>query len=316
MELDKRCCSMDIRGKLKSLVKEAELYRTQGLLEEARIYFLKAIDMVHETPQIRNKTQLLEAIQQKLTSVSTATYKRQAKATQGMSDEAHNLIKNMFTFSKDMDKETAALEGAIALAKFGQYEKALHEFQDLLSVDRIRVAVAKNIIRCFFAISAHENAVKVYHDWLKKDEFSDEQIDKVNTFLKELLLKKGLRVSLPKRKVPAAAPEPSQSAEPDDLDEEFLDISSIGILMQDGAQKGQVVELDVSFQNGNILNVIVADSETVLLESLEVGVKLKGVQFYSPIAIFKGAAEVCARNEIETGPKKGNYSLDIKVLNN
>ena len=62
-----------------------------------------------------------------------------------LSPNAQELIKKLFSFSDKKDKDEAALEGAIALAKFGQFESALAEFSELIKKDSIRVIAAKNI---------------------------------------------------------------------------------------------------------------------------------------------------------------------------
>jgi hypothetical protein len=46
---------------------------------------------------------------------------------------------------------------------------------------------------------------------------------------------------------------------------------------------------------------------------LKVGTKLNDIEFYSPFAMFKGAGIVTSNTKIATGPKRGDFSLDIKV---
>jgi len=73
------------------------------------------------------------------------------------------------------------------------------------------------------------------------------------------------------------------------------------------------VELDVSFQSGNVISLIVSSKDEHLIENLKVGVRLDDVHFYSPVAIFRGSGVVSAKTQIKSGPKKGDYSLDIKI---
>ena len=56
-----------------------------------------------------------------------------------------------------------------------------------------------------------------------------------------------------------------------------------------------------------------SSNDKLLIESLKVGVRLDDMDFYSPIAIFKGSGVVETNTRIETGPKRGDYSLDIKI---
>jgi hypothetical protein len=87
----------------------------------------------------------------------------------------------------------------------------------------------------------------------------------------------------------------------------------VGISFESGPKKGEVVELDVSFQTGNVISVLLSSREKELIESLSPGDKLNDMQFYSPIAIFQGTGVVNAKTAIKVGPRKGDFSIDIKV---
>ena len=86
-------------------------------------------------------------------------------------------LKNLFSFSENRDSETAALEGAVALAKFGQFDRALAELTGLLKNKTIRVEVAKNILRCHIASGSIEEAVNQYHKWCEQDLFQAKQLE-------------------------------------------------------------------------------------------------------------------------------------------
>ena len=88
-----------------------------------------------------------------------------APSTPEMSDKAQNLIKDLFTFSHDSDEGSLALEGTISLAKFGQYKRALEEFDKLLSKDNFRVSAAKNIIKCYNEFVSLDRAVEEFLKW-------------------------------------------------------------------------------------------------------------------------------------------------------
>jgi len=144
---------------------------------------------------------------------------------------------------------------------------------------------------------------------------------KIDTFLYRLfydlftplltLMKKGIERTLPELK------KTSKPEHPDfeEKDEEVPDISSIVINLDKGSQKAKVIELDVSFQAGNIINVIMSGREHVRIKNLNIGFKINEIQFFSPIAIFKGSGIVSNMKYIRSGPKKGDCSLDIKVVN-
>jgi hypothetical protein len=56
---------MDAAKALKTLLKEAEIYQTQGLLSEARKKYESAILLINDTPDFQNRDELLEGVQKK-----------------------------------------------------------------------------------------------------------------------------------------------------------------------------------------------------------------------------------------------------------
>ncbi len=100
----------------------------------------------------------------------------------------------------------------------------------------------------------------------------------------------------------------------DENEEDPPDITSIVIALDKGLKKDNVIELDVSFQTGNIINVIISSKEHVRIKNLKVGFKIDDIQFFSPIAMFKGSGIVSNITNISSGPKNGDYSLEIKLV--
>ena len=210
---------------------------------------------------------------------------------------------------------------------FGQYDKAIEEFRALLAKDSVRLAAAKNIIRCFITSDNIDGGIEQFKEWLGSDMMSVDQLNKLKQFFQNIIDKKGLDIKVPdtvKAAEDAGKPEPELEPEPDveavehveeeaDAEDEILDISAVGIAFDSGPKKGEVIELDVSFQTGNIISVLLSNRDKDLIESLNPGDKLNDVQFYSPIAIFQGTGVVNAKTEIKVGPRKGDFSVDIKV---
>jgi tetratricopeptide (TPR) repeat protein len=292
---------------IKSMIKEAELYHDQGLLAQSKETYLKVRQFVEKSQSFRNHDKLTKAISDKLRGIEEdlATVNHE-KPAPDLSPDVQNLIKNLFSFSES--KDTGAVEGAIALAKFGQYERALSEFRRLLKDGTMPLVAGKNIIRCHLALSSPNEAIDQYERWLSSDVLSKGQLEKVRLFLQNILERKGIKVNL------AAVAGPSSKDEGDIGKEgDVLDISSVGVRLIDGPRKGKMVEFDVTFQSGDIISVVVSSSENDLIELLNLGIVLPDMQFYSPIAIFKGRGVVSGKTKIRSGPKQGDYMLDIKV---
>ncbi len=304
---------MELKKQIQSIIAEAKIYRTQGLLGEALAHYQEAKNLIEKNKNFKNCENILKMIEDKIVSLQDDIRKVEvAKGAASVSSEVQDLIKTKFAFSKDENE--SALEGAIALAKFGQYERALKEFDELLKIDSLRLAAAKNIIRCHMALSTIDKAVDLYQEWISGDFFPQDQLYKINIFLKSLIDSKGLDIMLPQVEEPVDF-EMNELVEAEDEDDEFMDISSIGITLDTGSEKGRMIDLDVSFQQGNEINLIISSKNKDLIDNLKIGFRLNDVQFYSPFAIFTGSGIVSAKTQIGFGPKQGDYSLDIKVVN-
>ena len=66
---------MNISLQIKSLLNQAELYRSQGLFSEAREKYNAASAMIHKIEKLKNKDHLLKAISGKIQSLDKKTEK-------------------------------------------------------------------------------------------------------------------------------------------------------------------------------------------------------------------------------------------------
>ena len=307
---------MDIKQRLKSLLQEAEIYRTQGLIVEAHGKYQDASNLVTSISNLKNKSSLLKAIQDKIEALDDTKEKVEKGPTSPeLSKKAQDLIKNLFVFSENKDDDAAALEGAVALAKFGQFDRAQRELEPLLAKDSVKVEAAKNILRCHLTAGMTEEAVNQYHLWHTDERFQASQLELIRVYLDNALNKKGVTANLPK---PVSTGETlglegEVPAKTDDAEEEFLDITSIGITFESGPRVGKMVEFDVNFQSGNMLSLIISKQDQAMIEDLKAGMELKDIQFYSPIAIFNGTGVVSSKTQIKSGPKQGDFCLDIRI---
>jgi hypothetical protein len=302
---------VDIKTRLEQQLKVAELYKSQGLYAEAKKAYDAAQQLVKDHPQIKNRDHLQSIMAQKIDALMEASEKvESAPPTPEMAPQVQTLIKNLFTFPTDMDPDVSALEGAVTLAKFGQIERAILEFTGLLEKSSVRVAAAKNILRCYQLLSMPEKAVATYHKWILNALFSERELANVGRFLEALFRKDGatlalLRTSPVEKKL---AVEDSKFAPPDDLD-----IGSIVITLDNGPLQGKPIELDVQLQARNTVSLFIESKEKSLLDNLNVGFRLRNVQFNSTVAIFRGEGVISAKALIGSGPKRGEYHLDIKI---
>ena len=299
---------MGIKESIKRLLQEADLYKQHGLLDEAKARYTEAEQRVREHDRIQNKEKILKGIANKIRRLeSDAERVEKGPSSPELSAKAQDLIKNLFSFSKTDSEEEALLEGAIALAKFGQFERALVEFKKLLDKDSHRVVGAKNVLRCQIQLNHENAAANQYEEWVTNGDFPPNQLEKIRLFLAEILKIKGIQRDLT---LVSIKEEPVQEAEEE---EEFIDISSIGIYFNAGPAKGKVVEFDVNFQSGNMLSLIISKNDANTIELLQEGYALNDLQFFSPIAMFNGSGVVSAKSEIKSGPKQGDFCLDIKI---
>ena len=304
---------MGDKENIKRLLKEAQLYQDQGLLGEARSKYDEVSDLIRNNPKIRNKEKLLSGVAKKINLLEVDTQKvERGPSSPELSPKAQDLIQRLFSFSKEESEEEAALEGALALAKFGQFERALEEFNKLLSIEARRAVAAKNILRCHIALNAEATAADTYEEWARGDLFSEDQLASLRAFLEQVFKNKGLERAFTIVGGTSEADVVEESKK-EKKEEEFIDISSIGIYLDNGPGKGKVVEFDVNFQSGNLLSLIISKKDGTMIEHLKVDGQLDDLQFYSPIAIFNGSGVVAAKSEIKSGPKQGDYCLDIKI---
>jgi tetratricopeptide (TPR) repeat protein len=330
---------MNIIKKIKTLLKEAELYHSQGLLYEAIAKYNDATELIQNNEQLKNKKSLLEGISNKINRLKKDISKIElAPKKPEVAENIQDLIKKMYAFSPDMDEDAKAIEGAVALAKFGQFKRAILDFNELLKRDSTRIDAAKNILRCHIALYSIDEAISQYEKWLLDDIFIPNQLDKVYIFFESLLKSEGVEKTLPKTKdevdvvkVKAASetdqvqvPEPEEAVleqtepepevESEAGNEDVLDVNSIGISLDSGPQKGNVYEFKVRFQLGKVVSLLIPSRDKDVIENFTVGNEIHDVQYYSNVGLFKGSGLVSAVKEITIGPLRGDYCVDIEVV--
>ncbi len=314
---------MNIVQKIKTLIKEAELFHKQGLLNEAMEKYDRVNELIQSNEQLKNSQSLVGGVAKKIGALKKDLQKvESATDSPEVPEKVQDLIKKMFAFSEGQDEDKTVLDGAIALAKFGQFDRALKEFNELLKKDALRIVAAKNIMRCQLEISSADGVISQYEAWCSGDLFSAVQLEKLRIFSNGILAKEGTDKTISKEREPAAAKEPEiggleleiEGLEMQEEEEEILDINSVGITLPSGPKKGEMVEIDVSFQSGNVVSLLISSQDKDVLEGFRLGSTIEDVQFFSPIAMFNGTGVVEGKTKIESGPRQGDFSIDIKVI--
>ena len=194
---------MDIKSKIKSNLKEAELYRGQGLLFESKSKYQETLELIKSHLQAREGEKIAKAISEKITGLEKEIVRVEKKVlSPHMTQESQDLITQMFSVSEGEDQHSAAMEGAKALIKFGQFQRARNELEKLMEVDSQRAEAARHIMNCYFLENKPDEAVSCYEKWLSNTLFADDQLAAVQKFIEKILQSKGINKKLPVRSKP------------------------------------------------------------------------------------------------------------------
>ena len=299
---------MNIKVQLKKMIQAAELYRSQGLLSEATGKYEDALTLLQGSELVEGGQKLVDILEKKIRAVKNDIKKIEKQPIlPEVSRAEQDIIKTLFTETKDTGKESEVFEGVLTLAKFGQFERALEELNELLQVPHLRMKAAKNILRCHMARTSIEAAYSQFQKWQSSNLFSPNQLLTMRLFLEVF------RFDNLKENVELQLRDPEQVDELEITDGEFPDICSMIITFDDGPLKGGTFVLDVSFQTGNVITLFVAGHKEELLNNFKTGEVIKKLQFNTTIAIFKGRGTVVEKVKIDSGARQGDYRLDIKV---
>jgi len=299
---------MTEKEQIRRLFKEADLYRAQGLLSDSKANYMQILSIIDKSKTLANHKQLIDGVKGKIRAVDKILNElRDAPEKLELSEDLQDLIKKLFTFSQT--KEAAAIEGAVALAKFGQYEQALKEFYKLLEQKVLPVVTAKNMIKCYAALKTPEAAIAQFAKWKTLDLFSTEDLKYIRAFLKTSLEKEGFKTEIPEVDTKPSLPSKVKRKKEDT----FLEISAISIHLQGGPLVGQTMDFDVHFQSANTVTVLIPSGQKKLAETLVPGTRITDIQCYSPVTVFRSTGTVSGRAKIKHGPRRGDYTLDISI---
>jgi tetratricopeptide (TPR) repeat protein len=298
---------MSMKERIQGLVKEAETYRTMSLLNQSKAKYMELLALVENDPSTSKQKKLIDDIKSRIRSVDDEiTEIDQATDSPEVSEDIQDLIRNLFSFSQN--QATAAIEGAVALAKFGQYEKAVNELERLVKDGPIPLQAAINLLRCHLSLASPDVAVEQYKQWTIRDELGKGDLKYLRTFLENYFKKRGIEAELPE-----IGEESAEKAGMEGKSDDIIDLSSLGIQFEGGPYKDKVLEFDVSFQSGNKVSIILPPNKKNLVDLFKQGQRFSDIQCTSPIAIFNGSGAVSGKTRVTTGPKRGSYTIDITL---
>ena len=298
---------------LQALLNEAELYQSQGLLVESKERFSQALDFMKEKGEPEEAKDLYRDIEARIANVEQELIEvSQEPERSDLSREEQDLIRNLFSFSQD--EASAAMEGAVALAKFGQYDEALTEFKRLLREGTMPIMAAKNIIRCYLSISSIPAAIAEFEQWVSGKILSEEDLQQIRAFLQDVLDKEGIQMELPSlsdedRRLEQA----SDKKNLPDREKGPFDITTVIFEWEWGSDKIGPMEFSDPLQSGNNMSIVVSPQEAKVFKP---GKRLMNVQFYTPIAVFRSTVAIKGQTQIAQGPKQGHYRLDFAIEGN
>jgi len=293
---------MSYQEHIRSLAKEAELYLTQGLFENSRKKYEQLLQFI-EKKQFSGYEGLADQVRNKIQTVDeTLIAMDQEPDTEELAKDTQEMIKELFSVART--KEAARIEGALALAGFGQYEKALSEFEELLKEGILPVVAAKNILRCHMELSSPDKAVEQFTEWVSSSNaLSAQELKLIREFLQGLLKEKDNGSRLPQLGFTSQVGNMGEEEE----------ISSVNVLLNNGPRKGDNIEFKVTCQTGNTISVDIPERQKEVADAFRPGLRLPELQCYSPIAVFKASGIVINKTRHSSGKKQGNYMLDISI---
>lgn len=303
---------MTDKSHIQSSLKEAGVYQKQGLLSESREKYQEILEVVKADKALSEDEQLIALVCDKIGEIDTALVEIENEPdTPELSGEVQDLISELFSFSKNED--TAAVESAMALATFGQYEKALGAFQILLDRGILPLDVAKNMLQCHLSLGTHEAAISQYKDWISHRTFPGEELNRIGEFLEHILERDGIKADLPRVESPSLCEKMTSKATQDISEEDVTEILSIKIIFDCSHMQNQIRDFDVKFQLGNSVTIDIENSEKDVLSLLEHGARISKIQCYSSFYFFNAKGIISGRNLVTAGPKQGDYSVVLSL---
>jgi hypothetical protein len=315
---------MTDKDHIKSLLKEAQIYRKHGLLEESQEKYQELFEKLKSGEKSPQGDAFIDSLQKRIFDIKSEIDEiDRTPRTPELSYEIQQLISHLFAFSGN--KDIAAVEGAAALAEFGQYESAIAKYQEQLDKGISPMMVAKNMIRCHLSLASQEAVMNQFKKWKSDHTFSEMELGFLRNFYHEMLRSrtKPLKPAKDKHsnghdkefintlKVQSSIPD-EDCIKVEEL-QDILEISSISLELMQDPGKNRIIEFEITYQLGNTISFIVDANDWELIETFEPGVHLPCVHCFSPVSAFETNGVISQRKKITSGPQKGNYLVRVTL---
>lgn len=299
---------MDPTAEIEKRFKEAEIYRSHGLLKESKDVYEQIADLVEQLQPGERKQGFEDSIAEgkrllkdEFEEVKELTQKAR------VSSKAQDVMKDLFSYPAGESAEKSDLEGALSLMSFGQYERALEELRRLFKEEPLRFKAAENILQCHLELGSADHALAEYQNWRTGDVFSEDEIEKLSAAFEGSLREKGINKSIEQLWSGA------KIRVDQDLQIEILDFIFIEITIEEGPLKDQAIDIDVNWQTDRLIRILVPDSRVDLLEQVYTGAKLRRVRYFSSHAFLNGAATVVSKRPIPGDFEETSYVVDLRM---
>ncbi len=298
---------MNAKSKIVNMLKEAELYRQQGLLEETLQQYRKVEKNIRSLKNVKNKDSLLNKVHGTIEMVEKELQCfLEEQELPEVSEEARKVMRTMFSLDDPEVKGSSLLGEAIALAGFGQYHAAIEAFERLLDLEHLRMDAAKKMIAYGLEYKGEKEALHMLQRWESDNRFSMEDRNFLVKYMQEQA-----RAAKAENQTGTAPPrEPESELRESDV----CDISAIRLKLPKEAGEDEKIKLNVNFQHGTRLNVVVPRNKPDIARALQTGKTVPGVVFSSPIGSYSGTVYIQLNRTIDFGPHKGDASVNFKIL--
>jgi tetratricopeptide (TPR) repeat protein len=180
-------------------LKEADLYQKQGLLTEAKSKYQEVVDFLSSHSNFENAGKIKISVLKKIKEIEKEIlYVEKKVLSPYMTKESQDLITRMFISTDGEDPNIAILEGAKALIKFGQFERAIEELSRLLEIESMKTEAAKQILNSHLLASKASRAIDQYERWVSAKSFDKDQFEKMKIQIQDFLKNSGMDKDFPK----------------------------------------------------------------------------------------------------------------------